>query len=45
MKPNKTYKRAVAVAMLVYYFGVRTAGVWSPDGLLRHGKPRAANTK
>lgn len=30
MEPTKTYKREVAVVMLLYYFGMLTAGIWYP---------------
>lgn len=28
---EKTYKREVAVAMLLYYFGMLTASLWYPE--------------
>lgn len=31
MKPEKTYKREVAVVMLLYYFVMLTLGVWYPE--------------
>ena len=31
MNPNKTYKREVAVIMLLYYFVMLTLGIWYPE--------------
>lgn len=31
MNPKKTYKRELALAMLAYYYGMLTAGLWFPE--------------